>query len=377
MRGRTRPVRGVNSVLSEETVNRWTRTVFHEAAIVNLAQQIASRRPYTVSHRTADCLPPTSNRLPHRADCLPYGANRLPLGANGLLYGAKASLVACEQPIYVHLAPGADVDAAVRDGWNRETDRRAAAIARAVLLAVVQLARDVRRIVRVQDGHFRAVVVVPDLGFDQPDDGVARAVGRDDRTRAWIRELLLAARRRRIRHDAAIDGEVLEDVVARQDEHVAVEVRGRRVDAAREGHLHAADHAIAIDHVQTAVLAGDEQRPSAGLFRQQDRPAAAEIEIAVVQQLLVARRVEVLHAEVGAVQAQPQDAIAVVASAIRSVEAAVAGHDEDVTVRVHRGRHVRLPDTAVVVVGRRVEDRRLPKRARVVGHDPAVIRTHV
>src|SRR5207247_748090 len=75
----------------------------------------------------------------------------------------------------------ADIDFSVGDRGHGELDRAGGRIARAGLTAVVNLQRDVRGVVGVEN---RRATAGPRVVLQRPDDGVVRAVGGNARRRS-------------------------------------------------------------------------------------------------------------------------------------------------------------------------------------------------
>src|SRR6185437_796351 len=100
-----------------------------------------------------------------------------------------------ERRVNIHFALRPNVDAAAGDGRNGEPQCDAGPVPRRIELARVELARNVRRIVGMENGG--SIAPIPRPGLDHPDYPAGAPVRRNRRRRTRVREPVPALRRRR------------------------------------------------------------------------------------------------------------------------------------------------------------------------------------
>src|SRR5580693_9376181 len=110
------------------------------------------------------------------------------------------------------------------------------------------------------------------------------------------------------------------------------------------------------------------------LIGQRDNSTGTKIDVQIVERSLIERREEIDYPEVGTIgRSQFQYAVTIVDAALIYVESAVAGYDENPSIRVdHRGA-TGHPDAAQRAIGGRDKGACRTQRRCIVAHYPAVV----
>ena len=230
----------------------------------------------------------------------------------------------------------------------------------------------VRRLARVVKQEQRGGVISGELRniadiAHQPHDSVGVSIGRD-RGQPEVSELaprLGHGSGRKHAVAAAVDAQRIcsKIILVSHKIHIVIPVqRGAKEFAEQRGGdvlndlivigCVIAAHVVSVDQVNVLVLArGDQQirRGAAGLSRQKDGPAGAQILIIGGHEGLIVRREVIGDGESAGAQVQPQHAIAKVVRTV--VENAVRGRKINIAGRIGGGTYAALPNgTAVAVI---------------------------
>lgn len=205
-----------------------------------------------------------------------------------LCRNAPAIAQKLEQAEYRNTLRCADVNPSVSDHWGDEFIVGEVVTRISGLIGIVELIREVRRVVSVKDG--RAAI------FDDPNNAIACSAGGNAGRCARIRKAVGGMRRRAGREQPIHDGKRLDGVADGAVINRAVEVAGLRVNSAGElsgnelvdviGVAVEFAHVVAIEHVDIGVFPGaysQVTRLSAAIneVRKQERAAGTKVCVAI------------------------------------------------------------------------------------------------
>src|SRR6266480_772169 len=139
-----------------------------------------------------------------------------------------------------------------------------------------------------------------------------------------------------------------------------------------------ASEILAVEQIQAAFLAGREQelpvRRAAGLVRQKEGAARAQVEIEQIEIRGVERSKEIGD---GKLLAQFDHALPVIAAVGVRVEVTIGGNQVDVAVRIRRWPCASVPEGAAVSIWRVIKHGGQFKCSSIMRQDPAMVRAQI